>query len=371
MKYRIWLSPPHLSDAELEHVKDAFSQNWIAPIGPQLAQFENKLSHFLNGAFVTALNSGTSALHLALQLLGVGKGDEVICSSFTFAASAFPITYTGATPVFIDSEPETWNMDPDLLEEALKDRLAKGKKVGAIIVVHLYGMPAKMDEIIQIARKYDVPLIEDAAESLGSTYKNKQTGTLGHIGIFSFNGNKIITTSAGGAIVSSDEAITKKALFLATQAKENLSFYEHQEIGYNYRMSNVLAAVGIGQMDVLAQRVEQRRNNFMLYHNFLQHISEIAFQQEPDNCKSNRWLTCLTFRDGDNVEKVRLSLQQLGIESRVLWKPMHLQPVFKDCVFYGSGVSDRLFSNGLCLPSGSALLEGEIEEISAVVQSFF
>jgi dTDP-4-amino-4,6-dideoxygalactose transaminase len=372
---KIWLSSPHMSGKEQEFVHDAFATNWIAPLGPHVDGFENDLAAYLgNDVHVTALSSGTAAIHLALIMLGVQQGDEVICQSMTFSASANPIVYQGAIPVFVDSENETWNMSPEFLEEAIKDRIKKGKKPKAIIPVHLYGMPCKINDILKIAATYAIPVIEDAAEALGSLYHEKRTGTFGDIAILSFNGNKIITTSGGGAIVSKNKNYVDTAKFLSTQARDPAPHYQHSHIGYNYRMSNVCAAIGRGQMTVLNDRVQTRRANFFRYKKNLQNFPGISFQTEPEGMYSNRWLTTILvdekqMRAGINNETIRLALESDNIESRPLWKPMHLQPVFKDAPFYGNGTSDQLFRQGLCLPSGSTLSENDFERITKKIYS--
>jgi dTDP-4-amino-4,6-dideoxygalactose transaminase len=363
MKDKIWLSSPHMGELEQVFVKEAFDTNWIAPLGPHVNGFEGDLQAFTGAGHAAALSSGTAALHLALILLDVKAGDEVICQSFTFSASANPIVYQGATPVFVDSEKETWNMSPEFLEAAIVDRMAKGKKPKAIIAVHLYGMPAKMDEISAVAKKYDIPVIEDAAEALGSHINGKMCGTFGKLNILSFNGNKIITTSGGGALVSEDGELIAKARFLATQARDNAPHYQHSHIGYNYRMSNVVAAIGRGQMVVLNDRVAARRANYDRYVKLFGEINakgyHIELLPEPEGFFSNRWLSTITIdplkNKGITREDVRLALEAENIESRPLWKPMHLQPVFADAPFYGDGTSERLFDQGLCLPSGSNL----------------
>lgn len=360
-------------------VKEAFDTNWIAPLGPHVNGFEADLQAFTGVGHAAALSAGTAALHLALILLGVKAGDEVICQSFTFSASANPITYQGAVPVFVDSEKETWNMSPALLEAAIADRLALGKKPKAIIAVHLYGMPAKMAEIAAIADKYDIPLIEDAAEALGSNIDGKMCGTFGKLNILSFNGNKIITTSGGGALLSEDGEMIAKARFLSTQARDNAPHYQHSHIGYNYRMSNVVAAIGRGQMMVLNERIAARRANYERYLKIFGEINakgyHIALLPEPEGFFSNRWLTTVTIDPAENRgvdrEMLRLALEAENIESRPLWKPMHLQPVFAHCPFYGNGTSERLFEQGLCLPSGSNLNEADWERIEAVLREVF
>jgi dTDP-4-amino-4,6-dideoxygalactose transaminase len=377
MPEKIWLSSPHMGGNELSYVKEAFDTNWIAPLGPNVDGFEQDLASFLGeGSHVAALSSGTAALHLALILLGVRPGDEVICQSMTFSASANPIAYLGATPVFVDSEAETWNMSPDFLERAIEDRLQKGRKPKVIIVVHLYGMPAQMDRIMHIADRYEIPVVEDAAEALGSSFKGQALGTFGALSILSFNGNKIITTSGGGALVSKNEDWVIKARFLATQARDAAPHYQHSEIGYNYRMSNLCAGVGRGQMEVLPLRVQQRRANHAYYEQALAAINEIRFLKEPDNDYfSNRWLTTILLAAGQNSESlretVRLALQEENIEARPLWKPMHLQPVFAEAPFYGDGTSEKLFAQGLCLPSGSNLSAQDLMRVSETFKGCF
>ena len=350
---------------EKDYVKEVFDSNWVAPVGPQLVSFETELSKISKNNSVAVLNSGTSAIHLALILLGIKLGDEVICSSFTFSASANPIVYQGATPVFVDSEEDTWNMCPNLLERAIKDSLKRGSPVKAVILVHLYGMPAKIDDIFSIANKYNIPIIEDAAEALGSRYKDQQIGTFGTFGIYSFNGNKIITTSGGGALLSKNKEIIKKARFLATQARANKPYYEHSYIGYNYRMSNVCAAIGLGQLKVLEDRVNKRRAIFDFYKNELEGFQGISFQVEPEGFFSNRWLTVIVLDDNSTIDKdqIRLHLESNNIESRPVWKPMHLQPIFNECKMYGGGVSEKLFQKGLCLPSGSSMTQVDLSRV--------
>jgi dTDP-4-amino-4,6-dideoxygalactose transaminase len=364
---KIWLSSPHMGSRELEFVKEAFETNWIAPLGPHVDGFERDLATYTGAGHVAALSSGTAALHLALILLGVERGDEVICQSMTFSASANPIVYQGAVPVFVDSEEDTWNMDPVLLEAAIKDRLARGKKPKAIIPVHLYGMPAKMDEILAVASAYDIPVVEDAAEALGSFYRDQACGTFGQLGVLSFNGNKIITTSGGGALTGNDESLIKKARFLATQARDAAPHYQHSHIGYNYRMSNVCAGIGRGQMEVLNERVAQRRANYEYYVSQLGEQPGITFVSEPEGYYSNRWLTTVLINpaesNGITREELRTALEKENIESRPLWKPMHKQPVFEDAPAYTNGVSEKLFDQGLCLPSGSNLTKNDLERV--------
>jgi dTDP-4-amino-4,6-dideoxygalactose transaminase len=354
---RIYLSPPHLGEAERAFVAEAFDTNWIAPLGPNVDGFEAELERYTGAAHAAALSSGTAALHLALILLGVGAGDEVVCSSFTFSASANPIVYQGATPVFVDSEADTWNMDPDALAAALADRQAKGKLPKAVILVHLYGMPAKMREIMAHCERYGVPLIEDAAEALGSTYHGRAMGTFGAMGILSFNGNKIITTSGGGALISDHAEWIERARFLATQARDPAPHYQHSQIGYNYRLSNVSAGIGRGQMKVLDDRVAARRANTARYRQFFAPYRGVTLPEEPAGMFSNRWLTTVLVdpaaTGGVTREDLRLALGADNIEARPLWKPLHLQPVFEAYPYYGEGLSERLFDQGLCLPSGS------------------
>lgn len=372
MNSKIWLSSPHMSGHEQKYVTEAFETNWVAPLGPNVNNFETDLSAFLKAGHVAALSSGTAALHLALILLGIERGDEVICQSFTFSATANPIAYQGATPVFVDSEPDTWNMDPKLLEIAIKERMQKGKKPKAIIPVHLYGMPAKMDAILEIANRYEIPVIEDAAEALGSKYKGKSCGTFGLMSALSFNGNKIITTSGGGALVSEREDLIIKARFLSTQARDQAPHYQHTHIGYNYRMSNIVAGIGRGQMEVLDQRILQRRANFDFYYKNLGSVQGISFLKENMDSFSNFWLTAIVIdpelTGGITREDVRLALEAENIETRPLWKPMHLQPVFSNSPAYVNGVSEALFKNGLCLPSGSNLTN---DERNRILEAFF
>jgi dTDP-4-amino-4,6-dideoxygalactose transaminase len=374
MKQKIWLSSPHMGESELKYVTQAFETNWIAPLGPHVDGFEKDLETFLGGNVkVAALSSGTAALHLALVILGVRHGDEVLCQSMTFCASANPVVYQGATPIFVDSEDLTWNMSPEFLEEAIISRLKEGKKLKAIILVHLYGMPAQMDRLMSVARKYEIPVIEDAAEAVGSTYKGQALGTFGEIGILSFNGNKIITTSGGGALVAHNEEYIRKARFLSTQALDAAPHYQHSHIGYNYRMSNVSAGIGRGQMEVLPARVQKRRDNFLFYKNAFAGIPGIKFMEEPDSdYYSNRWLSTILV-DDDSVtrEDLRLAMVSDNIDSRPVWKPMHLQPIYENAVFYGDGTSDRLFEKGLCLPSGSNLTRDDLQRVADVFLAVF
>ncbi len=368
---KIWLSSPHMGTKEEKYIHEAFVSNWVAPLGPNVDQFETELAAITQTKHVAALSSGTASLHLSLILAGVQSGDYVFCQSFTFSASANPICYLGAHPVFIDSEKDTWNMDPALLQMALLEAKQNGKLPKAIIVVHLYGMPAKMDELLEIANCFNVPIIEDAAEALGSKINGKPCGGFGKMGILSFNGNKIITTSGGGALLSNEEKLIERAKFLATQARENAPHYQHEEIGYNYRLSNVLAGIGRGQLEVLNERVNARRANFEKYVNYFNKWNtngfNIEFQNEDPDNYSNRWLTCILVNPKTNKglsrEIIRLHLEEQQIETRPLWKPMHLQPVFEHQKSYLNGVSDELFEIGLCLPSGSNLTKPDFNRI--------
>lgn len=370
---KIWLSPPHMGGRERELVKEAFDANWIAPVGPHISNFEQELSKLSQNFNIAALSSGTAAIHLALILAGVQKNDNVICSSFTFSASVNPIKYLGANPIFIDSDKESWNMCPELLTKAIKDGIKNNKKPKAIILVHLYGMPAKLDELIGVASSFEIPLIEDAAEALGSKYKNQQLGTFADFGIYSFNGNKIITTSGGGSLVCKNKKLIEKAKFLATQARDVAVHYEHSEVGYNYRMSNVCAAIGVGQLEVLTERVTRKREIFNFYKNELSMIKEITFLEELEVSFSNYWLTTILLDKNSTIdrEQLRLHLEKDNIESRPLWKPMHLQPVFKDCKSYVNGVSEDLFNRGLCLPSGTAMTTEDLKRIVKKVKELY
>ena len=381
---RIFLSSPHMGTKEIKFINDAFYTNWVAPLGPNVDAFEHSLENYCGVKHVAVLSSGTAAIHLALILLGIKYGDEVLVSSFTFSATVNPIIYVGAVPVLVDSEPETWNMDPNLLEKAIVERIKEGEKgrrgeviskPKAIIVVHLYGMPAKMDEILKIANKYDIPVIEDAAEALGSKYNNKHLGTFGEMGILSFNGNKIITTSGGGALMSDNEDMILKARFLSTQARDKAPHYQHSQIGYNYRMSNVLAGIGLGQMEVIEERVKQRRENFFFYTENLRNIQGISFLEEPDySFFSNHWLTTILIdpkKTRVTREELQVALEKENIESRPLWKPMHLQPVFSKCPAYINGTSENLFDKGLCLPSGLNMTESDRQRVLDVILKCF
>lgn len=373
---KIWLSSPHMGGNELKYIHEAFENNWVAPLGANVDGFEADLERFLgSGVKVSALSAGTAALHLALIQCGVQAGDEVICQSMTFSASANPIAYLGATPVFVDSEPETWNICPKALEEAITDRIAKGKMPKAIVAVSLYGMPFKVDEVLSIAQKYDIPLVEDAAEALGSTYKGKACGTFGRFGVLSFNGNKIITTSGGGALVCHTQQEKDKTVFLSTQARDNAPHYQHSEIGYNYRMSNISAGIGRGQMEVLPERIKARREMHTFYQDLFKDIDGVDVFTEPSaDYYSNHWLSAIVInpeKTGRTREDLRLAFLEENIESRPLWKPMHLQPVFKTSPYYGGSVSENLFNNGLCLPSGSNLTNEDKERIAQVVKNIF
>lgn len=372
MNTKIWLSSPHMGGNEMTYVQEAYDTNWVAPLGPNVTGFELALEKYVQEeAKVVCLTSGTSALHLALVMAGVGVGDEVLCQSFTFAASANPIKYQGANPVFIDSEKETWNLCPVALEEAIKDSVSKGKKPKAIIVVHLYGMPAKMDVICAIASKYEIILIEDAAEAIGSIYKGQKCGTFGDFGILSFNGNKIITTSGGGALVCKSKEDKQKVIFLATQARDDAPHYQHSEIGYNYRMSNILAGIGRGQMEVLNAHILLRRNMNQFYKEIFKNVAGVTVFEEPTKYFfSNHWLSCILIDEHKapfSREALRFALLEENIESRPLWKPMHLQPIFKDAHFYGTTISENLFNTGLCLPSGSNLIDLDKQRIRETI----
>ena len=375
MNKKVYLSSPHMGKKEKRFMLEAFDSNWIAPLGPNVDGLERDLEGYVGSKHVAALSSGTAALHLALILADVQSGDYVICQSMTFSASANPIAYLGAIPVFIDSEEDTWNMDPKLLEKAVLDLATKSIKPKAIIPVHLYGMPANMDAIMRIAQKYDIPVIEDAAESLGSKYQGKQTGSFGQMGILSFNGNKIITTSGGGALLSDDAYLISKARYLATQARDEAPHYEHSQIGYNYRMSNILAGIGRGQMEVLPKRVRQRREINQWYRSLLEGREGLQFQNEPNKeYFSNYWLTAITIdknKLGIDREDLRLKFLNANIEARPLWKPMHLQPVFTYAPYFGEGISDKLFEEGLCLPSGSNMTGDDKARIKNVLNEVF
>ncbi|MCM5663439.1 DegT/DnrJ/EryC1/StrS family aminotransferase [Galbibacter mesophilus] len=369
-KTKIWLSSPHMGGQEEWYVKQAFDTNWIAPLGPNVNLLEDKIAAFLHeDVEVAAVSSGTAAIHLALILLGVSNGDDVLCQSFTFSASANPILYQGANPIFVDSEKHSWNICPDLLEEAIVERIKKGKKPKAIIAVHLYGIPYDALRINKISKKYDIPVIEDSAEALGSSYLGIKCGTLGDFSILSFNGNKIITTSGGGALISKSKKMKEKAIHLATQARDDAPHYQHSKTGYNYRMSNVVAGIGCGQMEVLSERIAQRRRNYQFYKEQLEVLPRISFLEEKEGVFSNRWLTTVLFDSFYTRELVRTELLKDNIESRPLWKPMHLQPVFAESSAYVNGVSQDLFERGLCLPSGSNLEEADLFRITNLIKN--
>jgi len=374
MQERIWLSLAHMGGQEQRFIQEAFDTNWVVPLGPNVDGFERDLEQFLGeDKHIVALSAGTAAIHLGLVQLGVTQGDEVICQSFTFSASANPIAYQGAKPVFVGSEPDTWNMSPRLLREAIEDRIAKtGKKPKAIIPVHLYGMPARMNEILTIADEYGIPVLEDAAEALGAEYKGQKCGTFGEFACLSFNGNKMITTSGGGALVCRTEEEAKRTKFFATQARDNAPHYQHSHIGYNYRMSNICAGIGRGQMYVLEEHIARRRAINQLYRTLLHDLPGITFHTNPNSdFNSNYWLTCIVIdpqEAGFTREELRLKMEEENIETRPLWKPMHLQPVFADCPYYGDNTEGRLFDNGLCLPSGPTLADEDIERVAEVIK---
>ena len=374
MNKPILLSTPHIGDRELEFVREAFDTNWIAPVGPHIDAFEREFAGVVGSDYAAALSSGTAALHLALKLAGVTAGDEVFCSTFTFIASVSPITYLDAKPVFIDSDRTSWNMNPELLAKALAQKDRQGKLPKAVVVVHLYGQSADLEPISQLCDRYDIALIEDAAEALGATYKNTSPGTWGRAGIFSFNGNKIITTSGGGMLVSNDGKLIDKAKFLATQARDPEPHYEHTEIGFNYRLSNVCAGIGRGQLNVLQERVAARRRNFDFYQKALSDLPGIEFMPEADFGTCTRWLSCVTFDPevgGIDREEIRLKLLEQKIETRPVWKPMHLQPVFVGSECIDNGIAEELFQKGLCLPSGSNLTEAELTRVTAEIRRMY
>ncbi|WP_426060671.1 DegT/DnrJ/EryC1/StrS family aminotransferase [Hymenobacter sp. B1770] len=380
---RLFLSPPHLGRHEMNYVHKAIEDNWVAPAGPNLTGFEADICEATGMAHCVALSSGTAAIHLGLILLGVGPGDEVLCPSFTFVATANPILYLGATPVFVDSEADTWNICPERLREAIVDRIAKGKKPKALILVHLYGMPARLPEILALAAQYELPILEDAAEALGSRFNKQPLGSFGTIGVFSFNGNKILTTSGGGALVTNDAELAKKTRFLATQAKDDAPYYQHSQLGYNYRLSNILAGIGRGQMELLEDRVKKRREIFAWYQEHLARLPglTVALAPEPAGSRSNRWLTTILLKPADleaapgqalaTPETVRRQLETHNIESRPLWKPLHLQPLFQTAPMYGGEVCADLFARGLCLPSGTAMTDVELRRVAEALAECF
>lgn len=375
MEAKIWLSSPHMGGGEMGYIQEAFEHNWVAPLGKNVDEFEIAIQDYLQeNKFAAALSSGTAALHLALIQLGIGYGDEVICQSFTFSATANPIKYLGATPVFVDSDKTNWNMSPEFLEIAIQDRVKNHKKPKAVIVVHLYGMPAMMDEILEICNRYEIPLVEDSAESLGSKYKGRRCGTFGEFALLSFNGNKIITTSGGGALVTNTKAQKEKTIFLSTQARDQAPHYQHSEVGYNYRLSNICAGIGRGQMEVLEERVSQRRANHDFYKELFSDIDTVeVFSEVNSDFYSNHWLTSITLHKdltSRTTEELMSTFLDRNIETRPLWKPMHLQPVFKDCPYYGENVAEELFNQGLCLPSGSNLTNDDKKRIKDVIVNF-
>lgn len=374
MEEQIKLSLPHLAGNENKYVKDAIDSTWITPLGPYVNRFEAMLDEYLAVNNVVALSAGTAAIHIALALLGIGKGDEVICQSMTFSASANPIVYLGGSPVFVDSEPLTWNMDSALLRTAIEERIKlTSRKPKAIIVVHLYGMPTKMDEIMKIAAKYDIPVVEDAAEAIGSEYDGHKCGTIGRFGILSFNGNKMITTSGGGALICPDKESSQRALFLATQARENRPYYYHETIGYNYRLSNVSAAIGCAQMEELDWRVNRRRAIHGIYADALRDNPVVTVHTNPDDTfNSNYWLSTILLDDASPVsaDDLRQKLASHNIETRLLWRPMHMQPVYKDAPAYVNGVSERLFDHGLCLPSSTTLSDEQIQYVAQLINRY-
>ena len=374
MAERVYLCLAHMSGNEMKYIQEAFDTNWVVPLGPNVNAFEEDLERFTGeNKKVVALSAGTAAVHLAMVWLGIQPGDEVICQSFTFAASCNPIVYQGATPVFVDSEPGTWNMDPNLLEEAIKDRIAKtGKKPKAIVPVYLYGMPAYIDEIMDVANRYEIPVIEDAAEALGSRYRGKVCGSFGLMGIMSFNGNKMITTSGGGALICPDEEVKRKIMFYATQAREPMPYYLHKEIGYNYRMSNICAGIGRGQMTVLEDHIRHHQRIARLYAEGFKDVDGIDLHLAPEEyMEANYWLNTITVdpaKTGRDYDAIRIALDEAGIESRPLWKPMHTQPVYKDAPAYINGVSEAMFTKGLCLPSGPCVSDEDVNKIIRIVK---
>ncbi|UPL49764.1 DegT/DnrJ/EryC1/StrS family aminotransferase [Hymenobacter sublimis] len=372
---RLFLSPPHLGRHELNYLHKAIEDNWVAPAGPNLDGFERDICEFTGAQHCVALTSGTAAIHLGLRLLGVGPGDEVLCPSFTFVATANPILYLGATPVFIDSEAETWNICPQRLREALEELRRQNRRPKALILVHLYGMPARLREVLAIAAEFEVPVLEDAAEALGSRYEGQPLGTFGQVGVFSFNGNKILTTSGGGALVTNTSDWARKTRFWATQAKDVAPYYQHSELGYNYRLSNLLAGIGRGQMELLEDRVKKRREIFAWYQKHLANIPGLRFgPTEPAGGRSNRWLTTLLLDPEETSvtpEQLRLHLETHNIESRPLWKPLHQQPLFAATPVFGGSISADLFARGLCLPSGTAMIDADLQRVSSAIRALF
>ena len=375
MNNRIWLSPPHMGGGEMKYVQEAFDTNWIAPVGENLRQFERALCQYTGAKYALALNSGTAAIHLALVLLGVKPGDEVICPTFTFVATINPVLYQGATPIFVDSDYATWNMCPETAEEAIRDRQRRGRMPKALLITHLYGQAARVDRLTELAARYGIPVVEDAAAALGSSYGGRKLGSFGRLGILSFNGNKIVTTSGGGALLSNEHELIEQARFLSTQARDPAPHFQHSQVGYNYALSNVLAGIGRGQMEVLEERIWQRRANFDFYRAAFAAIPALSFAPEPEPSFSNRWLTCLlideTHSGGVTRETLRLALETQNIEARPLWKPMHQQPIYQEYPYYGSGVAEDLFTRGLCLPSGTNLSPEDLSRVANVVQRAF
>ena len=373
MKNRIWLSPPHFTGKELDYLKQTIDSNWVSVVGPQKNNFSSAISRYVKTPFVGLFNSGTSAIHLALKVLGVSKGDFVLTSTFTFIASVNPISYLGATPVFIESEAETWNISPQFLKEAIQWCVQQGKKPKAILLVHLYGMPAQIEAIKTIAQKYGIPLVEDAANAFGSTYKKQHLGTFGQLGTYSFNGNKIITTSAGGALISDDEELIDKAEFLASQAKADKPYYEHAELGFNYQMTTINAAIGLAQLEQIDNYIGLRRRNFEFYKEKLSPLGFQFLEELTSDYFSNRWITTILLDDEKHKFKpldLKEVLDKEGIESRLLWKPMHIQPLYKDQPYFGDNLSIKLFKKGLCLPSGSSLSEADLDRVVSTIKKF-
>lgn len=373
MKKRIWLSPPDMTGLELKYINDAFESNWIAPVGPNINAFEKDIESFIGGnTHAVALNSGTAAIHLALDLLDIQKGDEVLCQSKTFIASVNPVIYKGAIPVFVDSEKDSWNMCPDLLEEAIKNRIqVTGKTPKAIITVDLYGMPYNITRVHKIAKHYNIPIIEDSAEALGSKYNNQYCGTFGAFSIFSFNGNKIITTSGGGALITRNTEHKERAVFLATQANEECTDYTHSTIGYNYRMSNIIAGIGRGQITSIEEKISKRRANFEFYYKNLNKIPQIEFQTENDKSYSNRWITCIKLNSKEDRNHIIKLLNDDNIETKHSWKPMHIQPIFREHISFTNGVSEDIYNKGVCLPSGSSLTQEDLTRIVSIIKTYF
>lgn len=375
LRKRIYLACPHMGGGEIKYVQEAFSQNWIAPVGPNIEKFEQAIASYIGVKHVAALSSGSAAIHLALLILGIERGDEVIAPTLTFSATINPVVYVGAIPILVDSEPDSWNMNPYLLEVAIKDRIKKGKRPKAIIPVHIYGMPANMSKIMEIANRYEIPVIEDAAEALGSRFMDQSVGSFGKLAALSFNGNKIITTSGGGALVSNDNQLISKARFLATQARDNAPHYQHSQIGYNYRISNVLACIGCGQMEILSERIRRKRELFNFYTNQFKEYDGVQFLTEPNSDYfSNYWLSAITIdplKLGVTRDDIRIALENENIETRPTWKPMHQQPIFASYPAYLDGTSDRFFEYGLCLPSGTSMNDEDCNDICKIIKACF